>query len=162
MQISYQPNNQLRQSVGMMIINNHHKIFAGKRIMTKIDGWQMPQGGIDKGETPKIAVLREMHEEIGCSRGYIIAESKNWYSYYIPKYLLPKIWNGKYQGQIQKWFLIKFTGNNNDININTANPEFSQWKWVTTDELLRKITKLKYNVYYQVINEFKTIYTNII
>ena len=99
-----------RPSVGMMIIDDHRRIFVGKRIDTKISAWQMPQGGINLGETPSVAALREMKEETGCNEGHIIAESKYWYSYDLPKALIPKLWDGKFRGQKQKWFLIRFTG----------------------------------------------------
>lgn len=144
-----------RLGVGMMIINNYNQIFVGKRIDTKIEAWQMPQGGIDLGETPSRAVLREMEEEIGSNSGSIVAESKNWYSYDLPKFLIPKLWNGSYKGQKQKWFLIEFTGSDSDINLQTAHPEFEDWRWVDIDALDSLIIPFKKRLYQAVMLEFK-------
>ena len=146
-----------RPSVGMMILNNNNRIFVGKRIDTKIVAWQMPQGGIDLGETPSGAALREMTEEIGSDKGYIIAESKYWYSYDVPKFLIPKLWDGNFRGQKQRWFLIRFTGTNEDININTSHPEFDEWRWAKLDELLSIIIPFKRKLYQAVVNEFEPI-----
>lgn len=146
-----------RQGVGMVIVDKNNRIFVGKRIDSKVNGWQMPQGGIDLGETPSSAALREMEEEIGSNKGKIIAESKKWYSYRVPTFLIPKLWNGQYCGQRQKWFLIRFTGKDSDININTETPEFDQWKWVELDQLLVDIIPFKLKLYQQVIQEFKPI-----
>lgn len=146
-----------RPGVGMMIINAQNRIFVGRRVDSKVNGWQMPQGGIDLGETPSAAALREMKEEIGCNNGYIIAESKNWYSYRVPKFLISRLWNGKYCGQRQKWFLIKFLGSDQDINVNTEHPEFDEWKWVSGDELLNEVISFKLKLYKQILHEFKPI-----
>jgi putative (di)nucleoside polyphosphate hydrolase len=146
-----------RQGVGMMIIDKNNRVFVGKRVDSKTNGWQMPQGGIDLGETPSSAALREMEEEIGSNKGEIIAESKNWYSYRVPTFLIPRLWNGKYCGQRQKWFLIRFTGEDSDINISTENPEFDQWKWLDFDQLLVDIIPFKFKLYEQVVDEFKSL-----
>lgn len=146
-----------RQGVGMLIVDKNNRVFVGKRIDSKANGWQMPQGGIDLGETPSSAALREMEEEIGSSKGEIIAESKKWYSYRVPDFLIPKLWNGQYCGQRQKWFLIRFTGKDSDININTETPEFDQWKWIEFDQLLVDIIPFKLKLYQQVIREFKPL-----
>lgn len=146
-----------RPCVGMMIINQEDKIFVGRRIDAKYRNWQMPQGGIDFGETPSQAAMREMAEEIGTNAGYIIAESKNWYSYNVPKFLIPKLWDGQFRGQKQKWFLIRFTGNDSDININLAHPEFNAWQWVDIDQLQKIIIPFKAKLYKAVVNEFKPI-----
>ena len=148
-----------RPGVGMMIINKHKRVFVGRRIDSKANGWQMPQGGIDMGETPSAAALREMQEEIGTDKGYIISESKRWYSYRIPEFLIPKLWDGQYCGQTQKWFLIQFTGVDADINIRTEHPEFSEWQWLDLPELLTDIIPLKLKLYKQVLNEFKNLLT---
>lgn len=150
-----------REGVGMMIIDKNNRVFVGKRIDSKANAWQMPQGGIDLGETPSAAALREMKEEIGSDDGYIIAESKNWYSYRVPDFLIPKLWGGRYCGQKQKWFLIRFTGEDSDININTKIPEFEAWKWVAFDELLEYIIPFKLKLYEQIIQEFKEILKNL-
>jgi putative (di)nucleoside polyphosphate hydrolase len=144
-----------RPGVGLMIVKPGGLVFVGKRVDSKIDGWQMPQGGIDIGETPSKAALREMEEEIGSSKGEIIAESRHWYSYDLPPFLVPKLWNGKFKGQKQKWFLIKFTGKDDDININTNHPEFVKWCWVDMQELLQIIVPFKKKLYESVIKEFK-------
>lgn len=146
-----------RPGVGMMIVNSEGKIFVGRRIDTKIEAWQMPQGGIDLGETPSSAALREMVEEIGSNKGHILAESRYWYSYDLPKFLIPKLWNGNFRGQKQKWFLIRFTGTNEDINIHTNTPEFSEWRWASLEELLAIIVPFKRKLYTAVINEFQSI-----
>ena len=99
-----------RPGVGMMILNKDKRVFVGKRIDSKANGWQMPQGGIDIGETPSCAAMREMEEEIGTNKGRILAESKNWYSYRIPEFLIPRLWDGQYCGQKQTWFMIEFLG----------------------------------------------------
>ena len=145
-----------RQGVGMVILDKNDRIFVGKRIDSKVNSWQMPQGGIDLGETPSSAALREMQEEIGSGSGEIIAESKKWYSYRVPNFLIPKLWDGKYCGQRQKWFLIRFTGKDSDININTEHPEFDQWKWLDFDQLLVDIIPFKLKLYQQVIEEFRS------
>ncbi len=147
-----------RPGVGMMIIDKKNEIFVGKRIDAKSSSWQMPQGGIDLGETPSAAAMREMHEEIGSNKGYIIAESRKWYSYRVPEFLVNKLWNGQYCGQRQKWFLIKFTGEDSDINIHTKNPEFESWRWIKPQELLRHIVPFKYKLYSQIIREFKEFF----
>ena len=146
-----------RKGVGMMILDKNNRVFVGKRIDSKSNGWQMPQGGIDLGETPSSAALREMEEEIGSRKAEIIAESKKWYSYRVPVFLIPRLWNGKYRGQKQKWFLIRFLGKDSDININTKHPEFDAWKWVKYDELLSDIIPFKLKLYKQVIEEFKPL-----
>lgn len=146
-----------RPGVGMVIIDKNNRVFVGKRIDSKANGWQMPQGGIDLGETPSSAALREMEEEIGSSKGVIIAETKNWYSYRVPDAVIPRLWGGKYCGQRQKWFLIRFTGEDSDINIHTENPEFDRWQWVDFDKLLEDIIPFKLSLYQQVVDEFKPI-----
>ncbi len=146
-----------RQGVGMMILDKDNRVFVGKRVDSKSNGWQMPQGGIDLGETPSSAALREMEEEIGSNRGEIIAESKKWYSYRVPNFLIPRLWDGKYCGQRQKWFLIRFTGDDSDININTEYPEFDKWKWIDFDQLLIDIIPFKLKLYEQVVDEFKPL-----
>ncbi|MDP4709423.1 MAG: RNA pyrophosphohydrolase [Rickettsiaceae bacterium] len=146
-----------RPGVGMMIVDKNKRVFVGKRVDSKANGWQMPQGGIDLGETPSAAALREMEEEIGSNKGHIIAESKRWYSYRVPDFLIPKLWDGQYCGQKQKWFLIRFTGTDSDINITTEIPEFEQWKWVDFKELLSDIIPFKLKLYKQVVDEFKEL-----
>lgn len=143
-----------REGVGMMIVNKDKKVFVGQRSDTRARAWQMPQGGVDIGETPSSAALREMAEEIGSDKGQIIAESKNWYSYDLPKFLVPKLWNGTYKGQKQKWFLIEFLGQDSEININTEIPEFVKWRWASLEELPHIIVPFKKRLYKAVVEEF--------
>lgn len=144
-----------RHGVGMMILNKQGSIFVGKRVESKFEAWQMPQGGILTGETPSRAVFREMKEEIGCDSGKIIAETKKWYSYNIPDFLVSKLWAGQYRGQKQKWFLVEFLGENDDINIETETPEFREWKWASKDEILDIIVPFKKRLYKAVMKEFE-------
>lgn len=155
-----------RPGVGMMIINKKNQVFVGKRINNKLNSylkkksWQMPQGGIDLGETPSSAALREMEEEIGTKKATIIAESKIWYSYRIPKTMIPKLWEGKYCGQKQKWFLIKYDGKDEEINIDTEIPEFCDWKWIDMKDLYKNIIPFKLKLYKAVIREFFPLIKN--
>ena len=144
-----------RHGVGMMIINKDGHIFVGKRVESKFEAWQMPQGGILTGETPSRAVFREMKEEIGCDCGNIIAETKKWYSYNIPDFLISKLWSGQFKGQKQKWFLVEFTGSDEDINVHTEIPEFREWRWVSVGEILDIIVPFKKRLYSAVIKEFE-------
>jgi putative (di)nucleoside polyphosphate hydrolase len=146
-----------RLGVGMMILNKHNQVFVGKRVDAKVEAWQMPQGGIDIGETPSRAALREMEEEIGTKNGNIISETKNWYSYDLPKFLIPKLWNGQYKGQKQKWFLINFTGEDSEIEVETNHPEFEDWRWVDLLELTEIIIPFKRKLYEAVMCEFKPL-----
>ena len=143
-----------RRGVGMMIINHQNQVLLGQRVESKYEAWQMPQGGINTAETPSSAVKREMLEELGSDKGKILAETKQWYSYNVPKFLIPKLWGGKYKGQKQKWFLIKFVGQDNEININTETQEFKEWKWVELDKLLYLIVPFKKLLYKAVLQEF--------
>ena len=144
-----------RDAVGLLIINSNKKIFVGKRVDTKIDAWQMPQGGINPGETPSRAARREMLEEIGTNNATIVTEAKLWYSYNVPKFLIPKLWNGAYRGQRQKWFLMSFDGDDAEINLKTAQPEFYEWRWADPEELLDIIIPFKRKLYAAVLEEFK-------
>ena len=145
-----------RLGVGLMIINSQKKIFVGKRIDAKNPFcWQMPQGGIDSGETPSKAAMREMKDEIGSGSGDILAETKNWYCYDLPLRVIHKMWNGQYKGQKQKWFLIKYTGQDTDINLFTENPEFHKWRWIRPAQLPRLVVPFKRSLYMAVLREFK-------
>lgn len=146
-----------RQGVGMMILNKNFQVFVAKRIDTKIQAWQMPQGGIFTGETPSKAALREMQEEIGTDKATIIAESSNWYSYDIPDGLIHKLWDGHYRGQRQKWFLMKFYGHESEINLHTSVPEFNEWSWVDLDDLPQIIIPFKRKLYKAIISEFRPL-----
>ena len=137
-----------------MLANAAGLVWVGRRIDTP-DGWQMPQGGIDDGEAAAAAALRELHEEIGTDRAEIIAESKEWYRYDLPPHLLGKAWKGRYRGQEQRWFLLRFTGSDADIDIATEHPEFDAWQWVAPGALCDLIVPFKRAVYEQVVAEFR-------
>lgn len=146
-----------RPSVGLMIINDKFEVFVGKRLDSKTEAWQMPQGGIDDGEAPRVSALREMKEEIGTNNAEIIAETKQWYHYDLPFYLISKLWNGRYRGQRQKWFLLKYLGADEDITIDNEHPEFIAWKWVKMEELPQIIVPFKKSLYISVIEEFRDV-----
>ena len=144
-----------RPCVGIVLINNG-SIFAGQRLDYKSDAWQMPQGGIEENESPIRAAIRELKEETGINKKHIniILESKNWINYDLPKELIPKLWNGKFVGQSQKWFAMEFSGSDSDVNINTKNPEFSKWRWMTKNKLLDSIVPFKKRVYENILSQF--------
>ena len=144
-----------RPCVGIVLIKKG-KIFAGQRLDYKSSAWQMPQGGIEDNESPKDAAFRELKEETGIKKKHIkiILESKNWVRYDLPVELISKLWNGKFRGQKQKWFAMEFFGTDSDININTVSPEFSQWKWMTADQLIKSIVPFKKNVYKKILSKF--------
>ena len=141
-----------RKGVGMMVFNNKKKIFVGKRIDNQ-KAWQMPQGGIDDNENCETA-RRELYEETGIQSIRIIQKSKQEYTYDLPEHLLGKVWKGKYMGQKQNWFLIKFLGPDSEINLNQKYPEFNEWKWVDINELPRLIVPFKKKLYLSVIKDF--------
>ena len=142
-----------RHGVGMMVFNDKKQIFVGKRIDNQ-EAWQMPQGGVDKGENVKVAAKRELYEETGIQSIRIIKKSDKEYIYDLPDHLLGKIWKGKYKGQKQTWYLMKFLGPDSEININQKHPEFNEWKWVSIDELPNLIVNFKKDLYQAVIAEF--------
>lgn len=142
-----------RKCAGLMLVNDHGLVFVARRKDTP-DAWQMPQGGIDKGETPHEAALRELEEEIGTAKAEIVAESAQWLRYDLPDHLIGKVWKGKYRGQEQKWFLLRFTGTDADIDIATRHPEFDAWKWAPVDELPEMIVPFKRSIYEALVDEF--------
>ena len=144
-----------RKGVGMMVFNNDKKIFVGRRIDNQ-KAWQMPQGGVDENEGCLSAAKRELYEETGIQSIRIIEKSKEKYTYDLPEYLLGKIWKGKYKGQKQRWFLIKFLGPDSEINLNQKCAEFNEWKWVDIDELSKLIVPFKKELYLSVIKEFQS------
>lgn len=148
-----------RPCVGIMLLNDENKIFVAQRIDTKLEAWQMPQGGIDEGEDPQKAALRELYEETSISSATIIDESKQWYDYDIPKAMIPKLWGGKYCGQTQKWFVMRFTGDESEINIDTRQPEFHAWRWIKPIEVPKLIVPFKKKLYQDLINEFQGLFT---
>ncbi len=143
-----------RPCVGMMLINADGRIFVGRRSDTA-DAWQMPQGGIDPGEAPEVAALRELREEIGTDKALIIGESLIWRPYDLPPRLSARLWGGRYRGQAQKWFALRFIGTDADIDLDTAHPEFDAWQWVTIDQLVPLIVPFKRAVYREVADEFR-------
>lgn len=144
-----------RRGVGMMLFNARGEVFVAKRIDTVSDAWQMPQGGIDDDEQPAAAALRELKEEIGNDNATILAESADWYRYDLPADLVPKIWKGRYRGQEQKWFALRFNGTDADINIDTEHPEFCEWKWVAINTLPDLIVPFKRPLYEALVAEFR-------
>jgi putative (di)nucleoside polyphosphate hydrolase len=146
-----------RLGVGLMLFNPQGLVFTAKRIDTPGDAWQMPQGGIDEGETPVEAALRELQEEIGTDRAEILGESADWLRYDLPQELVGKVWKGRFRGQAQRWFALRFTGRDCDIDIRTAHPEFSDWRWSRFDQLLELIVPFKRDLYRAVIAEFTPI-----
>lgn len=145
-----------RPCVGVVLINAEGKIFAGQRKDSEIAAWQMPQGGIDEGEKPSTAALRELWEETGVSQDLVekLAKTEDWVTYDLPPELLGKVWGGKYRGQRQKWFLYRFKGSDDDIQIETEHPEFSEWCWIGSDALLASIVPFKRAVYQEVLGQF--------
>ncbi len=137
----------MRKGVGIIVLNQYNQVFVGKRKDNPVDRWQMPQGGIDKNETPLIAMKRELAEETSIVNIKILKELNNWLDYELPPNLLGIIWKGKYRGQKQKWFIVKFTGIDNEINLETKNPEFIEWKWIDYNLLPEVIVDFKKKVY---------------
>lgn len=147
-----------RPCVGVMLVNGEGHVFVGQRIDNPTDAWQMPQGGVDKGENPRDAALRELWEETGVDATLVCieAETDGWLPYDLPHDLVPHIWKGRYRGQEQKWYLLRFKGSDADVNIATEHPEFSEWRWLPSDQLIEKIVPFKREVYRQVIAAFES------
>ena len=145
----------LRIGVGAIVLNNENKIFVGKRKDNPFDNWQMPQGGVDKNEDYQRALKRELYEETSIKNIEILKEFDEWLEYELPKDLLGVIWKGKFRGQKQKWFITRFKGNEDEININTEHPEFIDWKWIEMNKLPDVIVSFKKKVYEKVLLEVK-------
>jgi len=138
----------------MMMLNREGKVFVGKRIDQRAEAWQMPQGGIDEGEDVRTAALRELKEEIGTANAVILREHKNWLTYDLPPHLVGVVLEGRYRGQKQKWFALRFLGKDSEIDVATPHQEFSEWRWVEAGDLLGLIVPFKRDTYRKVLAEF--------
>jgi len=147
----------LRKGVGVILLNHENKVFVAKRIDNPKNFWQMPQGGVDKNEDYLNAALRELKEETSIKTVDLIKEIDEMTTYELPKHLLGIIWKGKYRGQKQKWFLMKFKGKENEINLNTNHPEFLEWKWIDIDQITDLVVKFKLDVYKKIQEKVKKI-----
>ncbi len=146
-----------RPCVGIMLVNREGLVFVGRRIDQTVEGWQMPQGGIDEGETPVEAALRELKEEAGTDKAMVLREMEGWLDYDLPPHLLGVALHGRYRGQRQKWIALRFTGEDKDIDIATAEPEFAAWKWLALEALPRLIVPFKRDTYAKVIAAFRDV-----
>lgn len=148
-----------RPCVGLMVVNTRKNFFTAQRLDFTSTAWQMPQGGIDGGEEALHAAYRELSEETSITENDVelLAVSRGWFSYDLPKELVSKLWNGLYRGQKQKWFLMRFIGNDDDINLNTEIPEFSCWRWSTRQQLIESIVPFKKDLYRAVLKEFQPL-----
>ena len=150
----------LRIGVGIALLNRENKIFVGKRIDNPANSWQMPQGGVDGNEDFLQAAKRELEEETNIRSVTVIKELSEWLTYDLPKNLLGKLWKGKYRGQKQKWFIMKFLGKNDEINIKTKKPEFLDWKWIKPSDLPTVAVDFKVNIYKKMAKELASINLN--
>lgn len=149
-----------RPCVGIMLVNAESKVFVGRRIDQNSDAWQMPQGGIDADELPPDAAKRELLEETSIASADFVAISDDWFYYDIPTDVTGGLWQGKFKGQKQLWFLMRFFGSDDEINLHTLHPEFSEWKWCEIEELVPGIVTFKRDVYQKVIDQFLPIIKN--
>ena len=147
----------LRSGVGIVLLNKENKVFVAKRIDNQKNFWQMPQGGVDKGENFLVAAYRELEEETSIINIEVISELDGYKTYELPKNLLGIIWKGKYRGQKQKWFIMRFLGKDNDINIKTKNPEFCEWKWIDIENITDLVVNFKLHIYKEIKKELKKI-----
>lgn len=152
-----------RPNVGIMLINGDGLIFAAQRLDAPqllgqpIAAWQMPQGGVDEGEDPRAAALRELEEEIGVPPALVqvVAETPDWLTYDLPHEVVPRIWKGRYRGQKQKWYLLRYLGQDAQIDLKQAHPEFSDWRWIDADAMIEAIVPFKRDIYRQVVAAFR-------
>ena len=148
-----------RPGVGMMVLSPEGLVFVARRIDMPSEAWQMPQGGIDEGEQPDAAALRELAEETGVRQAEIIAESQGWLRHDLPPDLAARVWGGRYVGQVQKWFAMRFAGSDEDVDLNAHQAEFAEWKWLAADDLARLIIPFKRQLYRDVFTEFRGLLT---
>ncbi len=156
----HDPNNiptKYRLGVGIMLINAEKKVFVGQRADRFSDAWQMPQGGIDEGEEPLTAALRELEEEVGTNDAELIASTSDWIKYDLPVEIIPELWDGKYRGQKQMWYLMRLNGGDSKINLQTKIPEFVKWKWIEPEILPEVIVEFKKELYQKLVDYFKPI-----
>jgi putative (di)nucleoside polyphosphate hydrolase len=146
-----------RPGVGIMLLDAERRVFVGRRVDMAGENWQMPQGGIDRGESPLEAALRELKEEIGTDKAEFLAESAGWLRYEVPHGVARRVWQGRYRGQMQKWFAMRFTGTDGDIDVATAHPEFNAWRWVAAAELPTLIVPFKRQLYHDILAEFSKL-----
>tara|TARA_B100000674_G_C37860118_1_gene924421 strand:+ start:688 stop:1161 length:474 start_codon:yes stop_codon:yes gene_type:complete len=147
----------LRKGVGVALLNNNNQLFVAKRIDNPNDFWQMPQGGIDGSENPLEAAYRELKEETSIESVKLICELDDEITYLLPQKLLGIIWKGKYKGQTQKWFVMRFIGRDEEINLRTKHPEFLDWKWIDIDNVTEKVVDFKLHVYKKIKKELKNL-----
>jgi putative (di)nucleoside polyphosphate hydrolase len=145
-----------RPCVGVMLLNARGHVFVGQRNDQFGDAWQMPQGGVEKGETPREAGLRELEEETGVTPDLVevLDQTQDWLTYDLPHDVVPKIWQGRYRGQKQIWFLMRYSGRDDQVNIATLHPEFTKWRWLDTDLLVDSIVPFKRALYSSVLSAF--------
>lgn len=145
---------EYRPGVGIMLLNDHGEVLVACRNDVSGQSWQMPQGGIEEGEDPRVTAFRELREEIGTDKAEIVAESEGWLRYDLPEELIGKTWEGRWRGQRQKWYVMRFTGRDADITIDTEHPEFRAWKWVPAEQLPSVVVSFKRQVYVHLLAEF--------
>ena len=150
----------LRIGVGIVLLNDKNNVFVGKRIDNPKNSWQMPQGGVNQKENFFHAAKRDLEEETGIKSVKLIKELDGWFKYDLPQYLLGKIWKGKYRGQKQKWFVMRFIGKSNEINVKTENPEFFDWKWIELSKLPGVAVHFKADIYRKIKKELTSLQLN--
>lgn len=149
-----EPPDGYRRGVGIVLINVAVEVFLGERRGPVVDAWQMPQGGIDRDEAPRQAAWRELKEEVGTAHATLLAETRHWYAYDLPESVARRSWKGRYRGQAQKWFLFRFEGTDDEIDLNAHEPEFSAWRWAPVDEVIEAAWEVKREIYRSVLAEF--------
>lgn len=148
-----------RDCVGLALFNRDGLVFAGRRVDDPAGYWQMPQGGIDKGEDARSAALRELREEVGTDKAEVIGEIDHWLSYDVPPEIADQVWGARYRGQRQRWFALRFTGTDDDIDLNAHHPEFAEWQWMELAALPRSVIGFKRDIYDQVVAAFRKFAT---